>query len=271
MTKVSVIMGVYNCASTLPEAIESLISQTYKNWNLIMCDDGSEDDTYEVAKGYQDRFHDKIILIKNDRNLGLNYTLNRCLKYADGEYIARMDGDDITLPERLEKEAEFLDAHPEYAIVSPSIIYFDENGVFREGKGSGEPDIRTFPKRTPFCHAACMVRREAFDAVGGYTESKKVLRVEDRDLWAKMYEKGYKGFVLPEPLYKVRDDRNAYRRRTFQNRVNSARVVASTVKRLGLPKKYYIWVLRPIIVWLLPPPLYMFLHKRKGKSAVKNK
>ena len=269
MTRISVIMGIYNCSSTLPEAIESLINQTYKNWNLVMCDDGSEDNTYEAAKKYQERYPDKIILIKNERNMGLNYTLNRCLKHADGEYIARMDGDDISLPERLEKEVDFLDSHPEYAIVSPLVMHFDENGVFSVGRAGGEPDIRNFPKKSPFCHAACMIRREAYDEVGGYTESPKVLRVEDRDLWIKLYEKGYRGFVLSMPLYMVRDDKNAYSRRTFQNRVNSARVVASTVKRLGLPKKYYIWALRPIIVWLLPPPLYMFLHKRKWRYGIK--
>lgn len=200
--------------------------------------------------------------------MGLNYALNRCLKCADGDYIARMDGDDISLPERFEKEVAFLDSHPEYAIVSTQVIHFDENGVIRVGRDCGEPDIKSFPKRTPFCHPSCMIRREAFDSVGGYTESQKVVRVEDRDLWIKMYEKGYKGFILPAPLLKKRDDKNACRNRTFQNRINSARVIISTVKRLELSKIYYIWALRPIILGLLPLPLYMFFHKRKWRRNV---
>lgn len=120
--------GIYNCAPTLPEAIDSILAQTFSNWQLILCDDGSADSTYAVAKSYQERFPDKIVLLQNERNMGLNHTLNRCLQKADGEYVARMDGDDVSLPTRLEKEATFLDEHPEYAIVSTPMIFFDESG-----------------------------------------------------------------------------------------------------------------------------------------------
>ena len=128
MVKVSIIMGIYNCATTLPEAIDSILAQTYSDWQLILCDDGSKDDTYVVAKAYQERWTNKIILLQNEENMGLNHTLNRCLRVATGEYVARMDGDDVSLPTRLEKEVAFLDAHPEYAIVSTPMIFFDENG-----------------------------------------------------------------------------------------------------------------------------------------------
>ncbi|MBR1626436.1 MAG: glycosyltransferase family 2 protein, partial [Bacteroidales bacterium] len=124
MYRITVIMGIYNCASTLVEALDSLYAQTYKNFKIVLCDDGSTDETYEVAKNYA-RNKDNIILIKNDKNLKLAATLNHCLKYADTEYVARMDGDDISLPERFEKEIEFLDSHQEYAIVSCPMIYFD--------------------------------------------------------------------------------------------------------------------------------------------------
>ena len=91
MVKVSIIMGIYNCATTLPEAIDSIFAQTYSDWQLILCDDGSKDGTYVVAKAYQERLPDKIILLKNEENMGLNHTLNRCLQVAAGEYVARMD------------------------------------------------------------------------------------------------------------------------------------------------------------------------------------
>lgn len=264
--KVSIIMGIYNCESTLDEAIESLLLQTYKKWKVILCDDGSDDRTYDIAKKYAEQYGDKFVLIKNNKNQGLNYTLNHCLKYADTDYIARMDGDDISLPTRLEKEAAFLDLHPEYAIVSTPMIYFDENGDFRTGKGGGEPELSSFAKGTPFCHAPCMVRREAYEAVKGYAVSKDRLRVEDWDLWIRMYEAGYKGYMLDEALYKMRDDRNAYSRRKFKYRINEAKVGASAVKKLKLSKKYYIWMLRPIIVGLLPKGVYQYLHKKKISS-----
>ena len=128
--KVSVIMGIYNCASTLGEAIESIIFQTYEDWELILCDDGSTDGTLKVAHKYKEIYPDKIILIQNKKNLGLNATLNHCLKYVTGDYIARMDGDDISLPNRFEVEVNYLDRHQECAIVSCPMIYFDERGDY---------------------------------------------------------------------------------------------------------------------------------------------
>lgn len=111
--------------------------------------------------------------------MGLNATLNRCLEYADTEFVARMDGDDRSLPHRFEQEVNFLDEHPEFAIVSGPMLYFDENGVFMKGRGHGEVTKRSFIAGSPFCHAPCLVRREAYEAVGGYSEDKKLLRVED--------------------------------------------------------------------------------------------
>lgn len=259
-------MGIYNCSTTLEEAIESLLNQTYTNWNLIMCDDGSKDNTYSVAEAYKKKYPDKIVLIKNNENKGLNYTLNHCLKYADGEYIARMDGDDISLPERFKKEVAFLDNHPDYAIVSTPMIYFDENGEFRRGKGNGEPSLDSFAKGTPFCHAPCMVRKIAYEKVEGYTLSDKRLRVEDWDLWIRMYEAGYKGFVLDEALYMMRDDRNAYSRRKFRYRINEARVGCMAVTKFNLSKRNYIFALRPILVGLLPNSLYKILHQKKDRT-----
>lgn len=263
--RVSIIMGIYNCEGTLAEAIDSILSQTYSEWKLIMCDDGSKDSTYKIAEEYQKKYPQKIFLIKNDKNMGLNFTLNHCLEYADTEYVARMDGDDISLPERLEKEIDFLDVHSEYAIVSCPMIYFDENGEFMRGKGSGEPALAMMCRATPFCHAPCMVRREAYEAVGGYAVSDERLRVEDWDLWIRMYEKGFKGYSLSEHLYKMRDDRNAFSRRKMKYRINEARVGASAVKKLNLTPLLYVMCLRPIVVGLLPIGLYQCLHKLKRK------
>lgn len=261
--RVSIIMGIYNCENTLDEAIQSLLDQTNQQWKLIMCDDGSKDNTYKKAKSYAEQY-ENIILIQNDKNMGLNYTLNHCLEYVDTEYVARMDADDISLPTRLEKEINFLDNHQEYAIVSTPMIYFDENGDFRTGKGNGEAIKSDFIKGTPFCHAPCMVRSEAYRKVKGYTIAEKLLRVEDYHLWYKMYLNGYRGYNLKEPLYKMRDDRNAKNRRKYKYRINEAYVKYLIVRDFNLSKINYIRVLKPLIVGLLPTFLYDFLHK-KGK------
>lgn len=262
--EISILMGIYNCASTLPEAIDSVIAQTYMDWELILCDDGSTDDTYAVAESYRLRFPEKIILLKNDRNMGLNYTLNHCLEHASGRYIARMDGDDVSLPQRFEKELEALEADPGIAVVSSSMIYFDENGDFGHGGiGYEYPQKEMLVHGPVHCHAPCMIRGDVMRAVGGYTVDRNLLRVEDWHLWLKIYSSGYQGKNISQALYKMRDDRNAANRRKFRYRLNEAYMSALAVRTLALPCWKYIFVLRPILVGLLPGPVYRFLHKRK--------
>lgn len=261
--RISVIMGIYNCAPTLAEALNSLLAQTYQDFKVIMCDDGSSDSTVEVAKSYVDRYPGKFILVKNDHNMGLNFTLNHCLEYVDTEYVARMDGDDISLPQRFEKEIAFLDEHPDIAIVSTPMIYFDENGDFRNGIGGNKyPRKKDFVKGTPFCHAPCMVRAYAYKAVDGYSVDPKLLRVEDYHLWFKMYAKGFRGYILPEPLYKMRDDRNAVFRRNWKNRVNEYYVKKIGYRMLDIPLHLRLYMFRPLLIALLPSFIYNYLHRR---------
>lgn len=269
-TKISVIMGIYNCEKTLGEAIDSILSQTLSSWELIMCDDGSTDGTKKVAEGYRKKYPDKIFLLENEKNLGLNLTLNRCLEKSCGEYIARMDADDISLPQRFEAEAAFLDNHPEYAIVSTPMVFFDENGDWGKNRCIKEPTKHDFIRHcTVHCHAPCMVRREAYLAVGGYSKDKRTLRVEDVDLWFRLYSKGYTGYNLDTPLYKMRDDRAAAGRRSLRTRLNGAYVLFKGYKLLGLPLYSYgyiaIYTLLQIVKGIMPKSLYLWLRKKKMK------
>lgn len=263
MTKyrISVLMGIYNCAPTLQEALDSLYAQTYQDFKIILCDDGSKDDTLKIAEENAKK-HPNVVVIKNEHNMGLNYTLNHCLKYTDTEYCARMDGDDTCHPTRFEKEIKFLDEHPEYAIVSTTMHHFDEKGIFRTGVANGEPKPTDYPKGVPFNHAPCMIRTEAYKAVDGYSVSDKLLRQEDYHLWLKMHEKGFRGYMLNEPLYNMRDDRNAYARRDWISRRNEAYVKYLSCKMLHLPFWYYMYCLKPIILYIMPQWLYKRLHNR---------
>lgn len=269
--KISVIMGIYNCSKTLNEAIISILNQTETNWELIMCDDGSVDNTYSVAKKYMQQYPNKIILMQNEKNQGLNYTLNRCLKKAKGRYIARMDGDDLSLPERFQKEAAFLDMHPEYAIVSTPMIYFDESGDWGRGTAIEIPQIKDFVFHAPFhCHAPCMIRREAFLKVKGYTVDKRLLRYEDCNLWYKLYAAGYRGYNLQEPLYKMRDDRNAYSRRSKSARMRAVYVQYTGFRMVKMPIKYYpslgIEFVKSFLIIMMPEKLYMIIHKKRQQG-----
>lgn len=266
--KISIIMGVFNCANTLPEAIESIINQTYTNWVFIICDDGSSDNTYKIAKHYETLYPEHFVVVKNEQNLGLNKTLNKCLDLADGDYVARMDGDDISVPVRFEKEVEVLNQHPEYAIVSSHMVTFDENGEWGCIKTLETPEIRDFPTHVPmFCHAPCMIRREAFLDVQGYTEDKRLLRVEDYNLWYKFYAKGYRGYNIQEPLYKMRDDRNALHRRTPQARINGIYATFLGFRMLHMPVWMYVYAIKNSIIELvkiiLPDSVYEYFHKKR--------
>ena len=261
MPKVSVVMGIYNCASTLQEALDSLYAQTFQNFEIILCDDGSKDNTYEVALENQ-RNHPNIVLLRNEQNLGLNATLNKCLTVAKGEYIARMDGDDISLPIRFEKQVKFLDEHPEYAVVSAPMIYFDENGEFRRGAGKGEIEAQDFVHGSPICHAPCMARLDIVKSVGGYSVDDRLLRVEDYHLWFKIFAAGHKLYMMNECLYKMRDDRNATARRNWLTRRNECYVKHIGYRMVGLPFYYQVYAIIPILKYLTPIFIYNYFHRK---------
>lgn len=261
LPQISVIMGIYNCASTLSEAVTSILNQTITDWELIMCDDGSTDNTYHIALLLARKYPQKIKLLKNAENKGLNFTLNKCLSVAQGKYIARMDGDDKCKPDRFKKELDAFKKYPHISIVSTAMEYFDENGVWGCVYHPEQVTKKDFLYGTPFCHAPCMVKRSAINSVSGYSESKWFLRVEDYHLWIKLYAKGYKGINLKEPLYSMRDDRNAYQRRKFKYRINEFYVKILAVKMLKLPLIGYLYAVKPLLVGLLPEKIYTKLHK----------
>lgn len=261
MKKISIIMGIYNCQDTLAEAIQSIFDQDYPRWELILCDDGSGDQTYALAEGFRQKDPERVKLLRNEKNLGLNATLNRCLKEATGDYIARMDGDDLSTPERFSKEVQALEEHPEFAFVSAAMTLFDEQGVWGQTKPVPVPDERDLMRGSPFAHAPCMVRREAFERVGGYSVSNKLLRVEDYHLWYKMFKAGLRGMNLLEPLYRCRDGRDAQNRRKFRYRLNESHVKGLIFRDLRLPLSYWPLILRPVLTGLLPSGLYRRLHR----------
>lgn len=258
-------MGIYNCADTLPEALDSLYAQTYQGFKLILCDDGSTDNTYEVAKSYAERY-DNIILLKNKKNIKLAATLNRCLEFADTEYIARMDGDDISLPTRFEKQIEFLDNHPEYAVVSTPMIYFDETGDWGEGNANPTPDKKSFRKGTPHTHAPSMLRTFVMKEVEGYTATKRTVRVEDYYLWFKIYKAGYRGYNLQEPLYKMRDDKDAMARRTFRSRWNGFIVKNEILRNLEIPHSFF-FALPELIKAFIPDFLMKMIRQYRMQQS----
>ena len=270
--RVSVAMGIYNCAPTLAESIDSLLNQTYKDWELVMCDDASTDDTLRIALEYAEKY-DNIKVIRNEQNLGLAATLNKCIEIAcrDCEFIARQDGDDISLPDRFATEVDFLDKHPEFALVSTAMTCFDETGEWGIMQKPEIPVPEDFAVSSPFCHASVMMRKKELADVGNYTVNKYLRRGQDYYLWHKFYCKGYRGYNLQTPYYRMRDDQAATKRRKFKYRWYGFKMDLEMRHNLRLPKKYYITAFRGLLVGMLPTPLYTYLHKRKLRANTSNR
>ena len=233
--KVSVIMGTYNCADTLEAALDSICCQTYTNWELILWDDGSTDGTYDLARQYAQRDPARIRLYHDDRNRKLSHALNQCLSHAEGELIARMDADDISHPDRLEKQVDYLRDHPETDLVGTQMMSFDEDGEAGIIRAPLHPVPEMLRSRVPIHHATIMTYRSVYEILGGYTENDTVEGVEDLDLWFRFFEKGFAAATMDEVLYDVRMDRNALKRRTLARRIRSIRTRAAGYKRLGFP------------------------------------
>lgn len=262
-------MGIYNCANTLSQAIESIINQTYGNWELIMCDDASTDNTFAIANKYFKQYPEKIVLIRNEHNSKLAYTLNRCLEYATGEYVARMDGDDISEPERLEKQVQYLKNHPDVDLVGTSMRRFDGNGMADIVFKPEYPDKFTLRMGIPFNHATILTYKHVYDTLNGYTVAERTNRAQDYDLWFRFYHHGFRGDNLLEPLYLVREDLNAIKRRTFKVRWNAFKTTRYGYKLLGYPKH---WIIRPLfqmIVKSLIPAKAMLMYREYQKRREK--
>lgn len=242
--KVSVIMGVFNCADTLDQALESIAAQTWTDWELVVCDDGSTDATPEVLNRWHERLAGQMTLLRNGKNSKLSYTLNRCLAAASGELVARMDGDDVSTAERLERQVAFLDAHPDVDLLGTWMRRFNDAGPADVVSVPAQPDRWSMREGVPFCHATIMARRGVFERVGNYTVSPRAVRNEDLDLWFRFFAADLSGANLPEPLYLVREDISAIRRRTVRARLN---IFLTTVDGYRMLRYPLHWYLRPVL------------------------
>ena len=264
MPKISVIMATYNCQDSVKEAIDSILQQTYTDWEFVICDDYSTDYTYDILQQYKEQYPEKFVILQNASNRKLPYSLNHCLQYSQGEYIARMDGDDISLPDRFEKQLQYLEEHPEHAVVGTSMTRFDEKSDYDVYYAVDNPDKYTLLKEVPYCHATIMMRKSAYDALDGYTVAKRTERGQDMDMWFRFYEKGFCGNNIQEPLYKVREDRNALKRRKLKYAIYVTQTRLIGFKRLHYPFTKYYLAFHPIVSHFVPRKWKLRWRERRG-------
>lgn len=199
MPKVSVIMPAYNAEKYIAQAIDSILNQTFRDFEFIILNDCSRDSTEELILSYDDP---RIVYLKNEENMGVARTLNKGLGYAKGAYIARMDADDIAMPERLEQQVAFLESNPQLIACGSNAILFGE--VRSEGKTDMPLNDQRIRLRmalsNPFVHPTMLLRKDALQGViyDGSFEGR-----EDYRMWMVLSRKG-RMENLPQPLLRYR-------------------------------------------------------------------
>lgn len=243
-------MGVYNTENSMNEAVDSITGQTCEDWEFIICDDGSSDDSYAEILKFAEQ-DSRFVIIKNDRNMGLAYTLNHCIENCRGTYIARMDADDLSYPDRFEKQIGFLETHPDIAFVSSCVDLFD---------GEKITSVRTLPEfptkkqmifGSQFIHPATMFRADALKAAGGYRVSEETRRGQDYDLFMRMYGLGMRGANLQKPVYRYTEDVKAIKRRSFKARVGECKIRRRGYKEMGVYPWAFPFVFKPFAAHLV--------------------
>jgi glycosyltransferase involved in cell wall biosynthesis len=243
---ISVIMGVHNGAKRLEDSIRSIIAQSHENWEFIICDDGSCDGSYEKLKsqyGSDSRFK----IIRNRTNLGLAATLNHCIEHCNGDFIARMDDDDISYPERFEQELKFLLQHPDISFISSSIDIYDGNKVVGLRKLKKYPQKIDLIWNSPFVHPTTMFRAADLREAGCYRVAPETGRGQDYDLFMRLYGMGYKGANLQEPVYRFTVDEMNLKRRTFKARIGEMKIRSHGYKKMGIMPWAALIILKPMV------------------------
>lgn len=228
---VSILLPIYNAATTLHAAVASICAQTYSHWELLLCDDGSTDASLVVARKLAQECGDSRIRVFEGPHVGLAQQLNRAVIEARGSYCARMDADDIAYPERLLRQVELLERRPEVDLVAASIAVFRFNGELLGVR-------RTVPAHEQLCgrpwasipmpHPTWMGRTVWFQRNPYRTDA---LRMEDRELLSRTYSRSvFAG--LPEVLLAYREDSLSLRKQLFTRR-QTLRHLAQGGPRLG--------------------------------------
>jgi len=197
--RVSVLLPVYNGQRFLTESIRSILNQSFKDFELIIIDDGSKDDSLQIIKRFAK--DDKRIIFKSRANAGLSATLNEAIGLAKGEYLARQDADDISLPERLEKQVKYMDNTPDVGLVGSNYHAIDAKGaIFHTTNVFTKPgDLRLAQVLSnQFSHGVAMIRKTSLRKVGTYNTHFKI--AQDVDLWCRISH-DYQIANFVEPLY----------------------------------------------------------------------
>jgi glycosyltransferase involved in cell wall biosynthesis len=238
MPAVSVLLPVYNGARFLRPALESILGQSFTDFELLVLDDGSTDDSVRIAEGYRDP---RIRILSAASNQGLPRALNRGLAAASGEFVARQDADDLSHPDRFARQLEFLRANPTVALVGAQAEVIDETGAAAGRRLAYPCDDAAIRRRlllrNPFAHTTVMFRRTAVLAVGGYDESFRYC--QDFALWNRLATR-HRVANLHEVLagYRIHSHDRMSDRLKWRRLIENARIIGRNLLPLSMPARY---------------------------------
>ena len=223
-------MSVHNDLRYLPQAVDSILRQSFDDFEFLILDDGSGDGSGKYLATQTDP---RVRLVRNETNLGLTRSLNRGLDLARGDYVARMDADDVAIPQRLARQVGFLESHPEVGIVGSSRVLIDEAGDVVAHAPAAETDGRIRWKcllGNPFAHPAVMIRRDVLDR-HGLRYDERYRTAQDYELWTRLLAVS-KGHNVPEPLLHYRLRAGISRTSKPEQLRNHDRIAHAAIHRL---------------------------------------
>ena len=262
--KVSVIMGVFNPgnAKSFMRAVRSIMRQTLQEWELILYDDGSKEACAGIIRQAA-ALDPRIRYVRDRRNCGLAHALNECIWQSKGRYIARMDDDDVSRPDRLEKQADFLENHVQYQWVGSNAQLTDRQGVWGYQKMPEAPEKKDFLFNSPYIHPSVMFRKEILLQSGGYSVDSRNSGCEDYELFMRLQASGARGYNIQEPLLQYHEDYAAHRKRTYRRRIREMGLRFRGFKEMGILDGYALrYVLKPLLVGVVPPPVHHYINRR---------
>jgi len=256
--KISVILSCYNSSHFLNKSIESILSQTFKDFEFIIINDGSSDNTLEIIQSYA--AIDERIFVVDQENIGLTKSLNKAIKLSKGKYIARIDADDFSYKYRLMKQYNYLERNRDIVLLGAQRVINDQinNKIFKDKLPITTKEIRKRAiVRNPFFHSLVMIRKDLFKLIGYYDESFQF--VQDYELWSRVIHK-YNTANLKDQLGEKIIDKAAISFRkdiSFERSIYNIRARYRNYKNGTYPKYYFIYLLRPFFKVITSFPHYL--------------
>ena len=264
---VSVIMGTLyrrNNIQLLKRAVDSILNQTFMNLEFIICDNGSSVEAMKYLESIDDH---RIKIVRQDNCLDLASKLNLCLKEARGKYIARMDDDDLSFPNRLEKEIIFLQKYTNIGFIGCNVSLIQNGNEVGKRVLPEYPTVEDFYIVQPFIHPTLVFRKEVLKAVGGYSEDKDCILCEDYDLLLRIYKAGYKGANLQDVLFDYTIPLRTKDVRNMHHRINEMKTRYRRFRELGKMPGALPYVVKPVVMGLIPEYFTNMLKAKQWKYA----